>query len=128
MSYNDDYSNSRKQGLKRRKMHYSPNLLDCINNSLIHRKTATLEYEAKDYQISTRKIEPMALIYKNYKRHLVAFCRLRNDYRTFRLDKINLIKIHQEHFDAREDFNVEAFEIDDDYLEWDENLDNETEQ
>jgi len=118
MSYENNKENDRRNGGQRKRMHYSPNLIGCINNALENKKMATLEYESRDYEVSTRNIEPMALIYKNRKRHLVAFCHLRNEYRTFRLDRINLIKVNNAEFKAREDFNVEEFEIDDEFQDW----------
>jgi len=111
------YENNRdkRDSGQRKRMHYSPNLLGCINNALENKKIASLEYESRDFETSTRNIEPMAVIYKNRKRHLVAFCHLRNEYRTFRLDRINLIKVNNEVFSSREDFKVEDFEGDDEY-------------
>ena len=105
----------RRNSGQRKRMHYSPNLLGCINNALDNKKMATLEYESRDYEVSTRQIEPMAVIYKNRKRHLVAFCHLRNEYRTFRLDRINLLKVNRDTFTPREGFKVEEFEVDDEY-------------
>ncbi len=95
------------------RMHYSPNLLSCINNAIENRALSTLSYSSKDNEITIRTIEPMAVIYKNNKRHLVAWCRLREDWRTFRLDRIELLKLHKDTFKARDDFDVSMFESDD---------------
>ena len=84
-----------------------------LNNALENQKIATLEYESRDFEVSKRDIEPMALIYKNRKRQLVAYCHLREEYRTFRLDRINLIKINNKEFLPREDFDLNLFEGDD---------------
>ena len=118
MAYENNRNNDRRNGGQRNKMHYSPNLLGCINNALDNKKMATLEYEARDFEVSKREIEPMALIYKNRKRHLVAYCHLRSEYRTFRLDRINLIKVNNAEFTPREGFNVEEFEVDDEFQDW----------
>ena len=117
MAYENNKDNNRRGG-QRKQMHYSPNLLGCINNALDNKKMATLEYEARDFEVSKREIEPMALIYKNRKRHLVAYCHLRSEYRTFRLDRINLIKVNSTEFNPREGFNVEEFEKDDEFQDW----------
>lgn len=110
MAYENDKNNQ-----QRKKMHYSPNLLGCLNNAIDNARMATLEYEARENGISKRDIEPMALIYKNRKRHLVAYCHLRDDYRTFRLDRINLFKINKAEFIPREGFDAAKFEVDDEY-------------
>lgn len=117
MAYENRGGDKKNSG-QRKRMHYSPNLLGCINNALDNKKIATLEYESRDYEVSTRNIEPMAVVYKNRKRHLVAFCQLRNEYRTFRLDRINLIKVNNIEFTPKEDFNVEEFEGDDDFEDY----------
>lgn len=91
-------------------MHYSPNLLSTINNAIDHCKLAVIEYDSREKGISVREIEPMAIVYKDRKRHLVAWCRLRNDYRSFRLDRLNLIKLEKGEFARRQDFKVDDFQ------------------
>ncbi|MGB0886305.1 MAG: helix-turn-helix transcriptional regulator [Chitinophagales bacterium] len=119
------YENDRNKQ-QRKKMHYSPNLLGCLNNAIDNNRMATLEYESRENEVSQRDIEPMALIYKNRKRHLVAYCLLRNDYRTFRLDRINLFKINKAEFTPKEGFDAAKFEIDDEYPNSNESSSNET--
>ncbi|MFT4645986.1 MAG: putative DNA-binding transcriptional regulator YafY [Planctomycetota bacterium] len=118
MAYENNRNNDNRNGGQRNKMHYSPNLLGCINNALENQKIATLEYESRDFEVSKRDIEPMALIYKNRKRQLVAYCHLREEYRTFRLDRINLIKVNNKEFTPREGFDVTLFEGDDENQDW----------
>jgi predicted DNA-binding transcriptional regulator YafY len=101
-----------KSVAQRKQMHYSPNLLSTINNSIDNCKTAIIEYDSREKGVSVREIEPMAIVYKDRKRNLVAWCHLRNDYRAFRLDRLNLIKLKQEEFTRRQDFRVEDFQDD----------------
>lgn len=108
----DNNDNNREGG--RRKMHYSPNLLSCINNAIDNRVIVTLEYDSRENAQTTRKVEPMALVYKNRKRNLVGWCQLREDWRSFRLDRIEMVKLHTQTFDKRDGFNVSEFEGDDD--------------
>lgn len=114
MAYQNDDRDKRK-GNQRTKMFYSPNLLACINNAIENTKFVTLEYQSRENEVSKREIEPMALIYKNGKRNLVAYCQLRNDYRTFRLDRINLLKVNLTEFTPREGFDASVFEVDEEY-------------
>ena len=99
-----------RNALQRKQMHYSPNLLSTLNNSIDNCKLATIEYDSREKGLSQREVEPMAIVYKERKRHLVAWCRLRNDYRSFRLDRLNSVKLKQEEFARRQDFNVENFQ------------------
>ncbi|MBL7777276.1 MAG: WYL domain-containing protein [Chitinophagales bacterium] len=103
MYENSTYS---KRGDARKQMHYSPNLLSTINNAIDNCKLSTIEYDSREKGITIRDIEPMAIVYKDRKRHLVGWCHLRGDYRSFRLDRLNLIKLKQEEFQRRQDFNI----------------------
>ena len=91
-------------------MHYSPNLLNTIHNAIDNLRVISLEYDSHEKGISIRYIEPMALVYKDGKRHLVGWCRLRNDYRSFRLDRLITIKLNAEIFTPKNDFNVSDFQ------------------
>lgn len=115
--------NQRDSG--RRKMHYSPNLLSCVSNAIDNRVLMTIEYEASDNELTTRKLEPMALVYKNRKRNLVAWCHLREDWRSFRLDRIDMVKLHTTTFEQRPGFNLAEFEGDDESFEGDDEEDEE---
>ena len=107
--------NQRDSG--RRKMHYSPNLLSCVNNAIENKVLVTIEYDSRENEQTTRKLEPMALVYKNRKRNLVAWCHLREDWRSFRLDRIEMVKLHKDAFSLRDGFNVADFEGDDESFE-----------
>lgn len=107
-----DSTYAKHNNTQRKQMHYSPNLLSTINNAIDNCKVAIIEYDSREKGVSTREIEPMAIVYKDRKRNLVAWCKLRNDYRSFRLDRLNLIKLRQEEFQRRQDFRVEDFQDD----------------
>lgn len=64
--------------------------------------------KADDPNISFRKIEPYALYSTNYKWILIAWCYLRNEYRAFRIDRIQHFKILHENFKDRK-FNLQDY-------------------
>ena len=99
-----------RHAAQRKQMHYSPNLLNTIDNAIDNTLIAVIEYESNERDITLREIEPLAVVYKDRKRNLVGWCRLRNDYRSFRLDRLNMIKVKQEKFARREDFNIDNFQ------------------
>ena len=99
-----------RHAAQRKQMHYSPNLLNTIDNAIDNTLIAVIEYESNEREITLREIEPLAVVYKDRKRNLVGWCRLRNDYRSFRLDRLNMIKVKQEKFARREDFNIDNFQ------------------
>ena len=92
-----------------KQMHYSPNLIGVLENAMTLRRVLHLEYESREKGYSVREVEPMALMYNNNRKHLIAWCRMRKDYRAFRLDRINLVYLKKEEFIWRPDFNKEQF-------------------
>jgi len=83
--------------------------LQDIQKALVGSKLIEIDYFAHYSQSnSSRIIEPIGLIFYALNWHLIAFCRLRNDYRDFRLDRIKSIKELDENYDRKLD---EEFEI-----------------
>lgn len=70
--------------------------------------------KANDYKVSFRKIEPYAFYSTNRKWILIAWCHLRNEYRAFRLDRIQHYKIINETFEDRK-FDLQAYFYNDSY-------------
>ncbi len=65
------------------------NALQPILKSISEKKVLTINYFANHSQESTsRNIEPVGIFYSGSNWYLIAFCQLRNDYRTFRTDRI----------------------------------------
>ena len=95
--------------VRKSQMHYSPNVLNTIFNAIERRKLTHIEYDSREKGRSIREIEPMQVIYKGGKRNLIAYCRLRTDYRCFRLDRINTIIMKPDDYLPRPDFNVDNF-------------------
>lgn len=63
-------------------------LREC-RSTLVRRQVAKIDYSAlSSNQHSTRYIEPIGLFYYSWHWHLIAWCRLREAYRDFRLDRI----------------------------------------
>lgn len=113
-----------RSAVQPKQMHYSPNLLSTLNNAIDNCKIATIEYDSREKGVSLREVEPMAIVYKERKRHLVAWCRLRGDYRSFRLDRLNSIKLKQEEFARKQDFKIDDFQ-DEPHGAYDEDYDDE---
>lgn len=109
-----DYRNTRvaTTAPQHKQMHYSPNLLSTLNNAIENNLMSTIEYDSRDKGLTTRKVEPMAIVYKERKRNLVAYCHLRDEYRAFRLDRLNMIKVSKTCFDKRNDLNLAQFQDD----------------
>lgn len=77
-----------------------PSHLPIILNSLNKKEVLNIGYFANGSQeYSIRDIEPVGLLLQGNYWYLIAYCRLRQDYRNFRTDRISFIHATAHHFD-----------------------------
>jgi len=76
------------------KVKFSDQIRLAINQS----KTISIDYSDVKNDISTRELEPLGLIFWGNNWTLVAWCFLRDNYRTFRLDRINDLNLTENTF------------------------------
>ena len=75
------------------------NPLQLILKGIAQKNVITMHYFASySQEESKRSIEPVGVFYQDNYWHLIAWCRLRNDYRDFRLDRIANISLLDEQF------------------------------
>ena len=85
--------------------------LQDIQQALVQSKVLHLKYFAHyNQEVTLREVEPIGLLFYSLNWHLIAYCRLRGDYRDFRLDRIKELEVSSSTFDRKLD---NAFE---DYL------------
>jgi predicted DNA-binding transcriptional regulator YafY len=76
--------------------------IQTLLNSIAQKKVITIDYFANHSQEHTKRdIEPIGIFYKDSYWHLIAFCRMRNDYRDFRIDRINRVVVTEKIFDNK---------------------------
>jgi predicted DNA-binding transcriptional regulator YafY len=64
--------------------------IQTLLNGIAKKNVLRIDYFANHSQEHTKRdIEPIGIFFKDSYWHLIAFCRLRNDYRDFRIDRIN---------------------------------------
>ncbi len=80
-----------------------------IREAIRARQRVNIIYTRADAQESNRIIEPLGLIFWGKVWTLVAWCQLRNDYRTFRLDRINSLDIMTDIFETHELKSLQHF-------------------
>ncbi len=87
----------------------SSNLMQ-IQSAIIHFHTIKIDYLSSEKKKTTRVVEPFAIysIHGNFL--LVAFCRLRDDFRAFRIDYIESLDVQEETFPPHNMTIVEFFE------------------
>ena len=64
--------------------------IQTILNAIAHKKVLCMEYKAGYTQEQTKRdVEPVGIFYLDNYWHLIAYCRMRSDYRDFRCDRID---------------------------------------
>nr|WP_321233590.1 YafY family protein [uncultured Psychroserpens sp.] len=87
----------------------SSNALSEIQIAITNFNYVDINYrKADDPNISFRRIEPYAFYSTNHKWILIAWCHLRNDYRAFRIDRVQNFKILNDTFEDRK-FNLQTY-------------------
>ncbi len=76
----------------------SDNLMQ-IQSAIIHFQLLKIEYLSSENKHTTRLIEPFAIYSINGNFLLIAFCRLRDDFRAFRIDYIESLVVEDETFE-----------------------------
>ena len=85
------------------------NIISKIQDAIANCKLIKMQYYSMSKnEITERTIEPMGLIYYSENWRIIAYCKLRKDFREFRLNRINNLKILNKNFDKRE-FSLSNF-------------------
>jgi len=86
-----------------------PNAMSILFKSVADKTQVILDYQAIDAVVSSeRTIEPVGVFHDHNNWYVFGFCHLRNDYRQFRADRIEGIKITQNGF-TREHETLETY-------------------
>jgi len=86
------------------------NVLTAIQEAIVHRRVVRIQYHAASTgAITEREVEPLGLVYYSDHWHLIGFCRLRNEMRDFRTDRIARIEMLKEIYLQRGDFETERY-------------------
>ena len=77
------------------------NYLTITQKAIKNKKIIQFDYTNANHGKTTRKVEPLSVTFKWYAWYLFAFCRLRNDYRLFRISRIRKLKLTDDFFKER---------------------------
>lgn len=84
--------------------------LALLRQAIRERRLAGLIYVRQDGSDESRTVEPTALVMKGGVWYLQAFCRERNDFRTFRLSRMQELNLLAETFELREAPRLDSYE------------------
>ena len=90
--------------------HRSSDLLMALQSAITDFELVEIEYHSVAGEQTTRQIEPFAFYSNNGNWLLIAFCRLRMEFRTFRLDNIQDMSFLDQTFPSHNMTLVEYFE------------------
>jgi len=89
---------------------YSDQLLYAIQGALVRGHRLTISYRAGYNDTQTqRTIEPIGLCHYGIGWHLIAYCRLRDDYRDFRVDRIQQLTEQNEPFPRQSRLTLQGY-------------------
>ena len=81
-----------------------------IQQALVSKQVVEIDYQAGyGAPLTKRLVEPIGLCNYHRRWHLFAWCRLREEYRDFRLDRIQNLKILDENYKGKQHISLEEF-------------------
>jgi predicted DNA-binding transcriptional regulator YafY len=80
-----------------------------IRQAIKQQTIIKIKYQTQDKQHSTREIWPLGLVFWGNVWTLVSWCELRNDYRNFRLDRIQYLTVTEKTYPTRDDINLQHY-------------------
>jgi predicted DNA-binding transcriptional regulator YafY len=81
---------------------FSNNYLTTIQKALVNKKVLKIEYYSPyNNEVTARSVEPVGICFYSSRWHLIGYCRLRNEYRDFRIDRLKTLFITDDSFDSK---------------------------
>jgi predicted DNA-binding transcriptional regulator YafY len=78
-----------------------------IQQAIVSRRVLRMTYRAKACAADTvRDVEPLGVTYHSAAWYLVAWCRLRGDFRYFKIERLRALEVLDERFALRPDFSL----------------------
>lgn len=90
----------------------APSMPSVIEDAIVARRVLWIDYEDQQGTMSRRPVEPVSIVCVSEQWYLLAWCRLRDDARIFRLDRIARAIASDEYAPVR-DFDEVARELPD---------------
>ena len=84
-------------------------MLEQLRGAIERSQIIAIHYNDQNAKATERRLRPMALLFWGQVWTLVAWCELRNDFRSFRADRIQTLRILEEHFAQQRGQRYEDF-------------------
>jgi len=93
----------------RDKDEFPDHFLTEIQRAIARHEVLSLVYSNAEEEESEREVEPVAIYYYSLSWHLIAWCRIRNDYRNFRSDRIKKLTNTGQVFNSRSKLSLDEY-------------------
>jgi predicted DNA-binding transcriptional regulator YafY len=80
-----------------------------LSEAIGQQQRIAMDYHSHYDQVTHREVEPYGMVGWSGRWYLVGYCCLRQDYRTFRLDRIQQAEVLEESFERAEGFDCRAY-------------------
>jgi predicted DNA-binding transcriptional regulator YafY len=80
-----------------------------IEEAATNSRCLKISYDSIQSGPSERVVEPYFIIFKSRAFYFIAHCRMRNEVRTFRLDRVSAVEPTEDLFTRRDDINAETY-------------------
>ena len=81
-----------------------------ITKAVSHKNVLRIDYfSSKSQEHTQRDVEPIGIVHYSGRWHMIAWCRLRNGYRDFRVDMIKSMNVIGAPFDSRNLFTLQEY-------------------
>ena len=86
------------------------NFMSAIQDAIAHKKIICIQYVSISKNESTkREVEPVGICYYNSNWHMIGFCKLRNEYRDFRIDRIKQLTDTGKYFSGQKKKSLKEY-------------------
>lgn len=75
--------------------------LAALQKAIVEKKAIFLRYNSNNEETTERVVEPIGLCYYSANWHLIGWCRMRQDYRDFRVGRMQRLQIKDESFEKK---------------------------
>ena len=83
--------------------------LDELHGACLKRRAITFDYEREDGERSSRSVRPLALVFWSGVWTLTSWCELRENFRTFRIDRMQQVQVLEREFVQRRGQRLEDY-------------------
>ena len=83
--------------------------LSQLQAAISNQTVINIDYRNAKEESSKRKLEPIGLIYYAFSWHLIGWCYLRNEYRDFKLQRIQQLQVTDQLFEKKDHMSISDF-------------------